>query len=183
MSDSSYFHEYLHSRPQQSMKEMPNQNSHPFVCHICDKRYATKTWLTKHGRAIHAERQNENRANYSPMGKKERPKHILPATVSQVSNLKIILKFDSKSKTGVSNRKSSESHRFSCDICDRRYLRKSGVSRHMHKVHVKRHLEYIAAEKTNLPIGIDLNITEMRTIRPEIERWVEVFFLNRAMNF
>lgn len=170
INNNLYFYEYLHFRPQQSMKEMPNPESHPFACHICDKRYAKKSWLTKHERKIHAARQNKNRANYRPIRRKERPIKIVPATVSQESNLKVILKFGSKSKTGMPNRKSSESNPFSCDICDKRYLQKSGVSRHIHKVHVKRHPESIATAKKNLPTGVDLEISETQTIRLEIER-------------
>lgn len=160
---------YLYFRPQQSMKKTLNPKSQSFACHICDKRYSKKKWLMKHESTIHAERQHDDGANDIPISKKKRSTKIFPAAVSQETNRSITLKSGLKPKMEAPNRKSSESHTFSCNICDKRYLGKSGLRKHIHQFHVKRRPESTATGKENLSIASDLTISESHTVRPEIE--------------
>lgn len=146
---------------------MKNQKSKPFACSVCNRRYAKEKWWKNHESTVHANRPNENGANNSPIGRKNRTK-TLAAVVRQGSKPEIIQKICLKPKMEVSNPKSSESHPFSCDICDKRYLRKRGLSHHIYQIHVKRRFKSIATDKQNLPIA-DVTILETLTVHPEKE--------------
>lgn len=130
-----------------------------FACDECDTRYAKKYNLDRHTRTIQMKSATKEVAT-SPIESEIIPElpQIDAAPQQSESDTLTNSEFDfsfigtTTPKMDKSKQKTAKSHPFMCDICGMRYVSKSGLKGHVHKIHVPNLSKRTPAGKENQPV-------------------------------